>query len=219
MEYNANFGLLLVHSCRLLLFSEYVIGFDLVDEEDRYNTLYYYVPDFLQIQYYLQENNLPPIKYFFHGGETDWANRMNLYDAILLNTTRIGHAYALKDYPLLKEMVKNRGIGLELCPVSNQLLRLVSDLRNHPGCIYMNEGLPITISNDDPSIYSNIGLSWDFYETYMACNNMGLAGLKQLSLNSLLYSQLNSTEMAAALEDWEERWSLWVKQVHYSLMQ
>jgi len=194
-----------------------LVGFDVVDEEDRYNTLLYYVEDFLSIQNYTQMNGLPPVKFFFHGGETDWANKDNLYDAILLNTTRIGHAYSLKDYPLLKQIVKEKEIALELCPISNQMLRLVSDIRNHPGAIYANEGLPITLNNDDPYIYGNYGLSYDFYEAYMSWN-LELSGLKQLAYNSIKFSQLNPHEMEDAMKDWENRWDIWIKSVVYEYL-
>jgi len=73
------------------------------------------------------------LPYYFHAGETAWTegrSEINLYDAILLNTTRIGipfiplthlilcwypgHGYALKNHPLLTQMVKSRGIALEV---------------------------------------------------------------------------------------------------------
>ena len=43
----------------------------------------------------------------------------------------------------------------QLCPISNQMLRLVSDIRNHPGLILLNEGLIATLNSDDPVIYGN----------------------------------------------------------------
>lgn len=95
-------------------FPDFLIGFDLVDEEDRFNSLLYYLDDFLNIADYVQQKGLPPIKYFFHAGETDWEDKFNLFDAILLNTTRIGHGYALKHYPLLLEIVKSKLIALEV---------------------------------------------------------------------------------------------------------
>ena len=45
----------------------------------------------------------------------------NLFDAILLNTTRIGHGYALSKHPVLMKIVKERGIAVEVDPISNQV--------------------------------------------------------------------------------------------------
>ena len=48
----------------------------------------------------------------------------NLIDAVLLNTTRIGHGYALTKHPKVLQMVKQKQIAIEVNPLSNQ----VSDL-------------------------------------------------------------------------------------------
>jgi len=67
------------------------------------------------------------MKYYFHAGETDRSNLKgtavdgNLYDALLLNTTRIGHGYALYKHPLLMQRVKAEDVGVEVCPISNQV--------------------------------------------------------------------------------------------------
>ena len=64
------------------------------------------------------------IKFFFHAGETNWFDRKsddNLVDAILLGTTRIGHGFAINKHPKLLEMIKKRGIAVEVNPVSNQV--------------------------------------------------------------------------------------------------
>ena len=45
----------------------------------------------------------------------------NLIDAIMLNTTRIGHGYAIVKHPGLKKMIKEKDIALEICPISNQV--------------------------------------------------------------------------------------------------
>eukprot|EP01125_Pyxidicula_operculata_P001526 TRINITY_DN1138_c0_g1_i1.p1 TRINITY_DN1138_c0_g1~~TRINITY_DN1138_c0_g1_i1.p1 ORF type:complete len:475 (+),score=65.03 TRINITY_DN1138_c0_g1_i1:141-1565(+) len=193
---------------------DYVVGFDIVNEEDRYHTLIYYLSDWLQIKQYLEENGLPPMKYYFHAGETTWdkLNHANLYDAILLNTSRIGHGFALKDYPLIMDEVRKRGIGIEICPISNQMLRLVNDMRDHPAVVYLNHGLPITISNDDPLVFGNSGLTRDFTVAYLSWN-ISLSGLKQLAHNSIRHSSLPDDVKIDKLNQLETLWFAWINQL------
>ena len=44
-------------------------------------------------------------------------------DAVLLNSTRIGHGYALYKHPLVMQLIKERDIAIEVNPISNQVFK------------------------------------------------------------------------------------------------
>lgn len=119
----------------------------------------------------------------WYGTSTD----LNILDAILHRTKRIGHGYSLDKHPILMKMVKELDIGIEVLPISNQVLGLVMDLRNHPAAIYLSQNLPMVIANDDPGFWGAKGLSYDYYYALMsfAPYDAGLDVLKQLVLNSI----------------------------------
>ncbi|XP_036341199.1 adenosine deaminase 2-like [Rhagoletis pomonella] len=191
-------------------YPDFVIGFDLIGQEDKGKALQAFA-SILQ--------NLPKsAKYFFHAGETNWLGSsvdLNLVDAILLNTTRIGHGYSLMKHPLLSKAVKERDIALEISPLSNQVLNLVWDLRNHPGGYFMSENIPLVISNDDPGFWNAKGLSYDFYYAIMsfAPSNAGLKTLKSLVWNSIKYSALSDTEKEYAYAQLQSDWSAFLDRV------
>lgn len=70
----------------------------------------------------------PNLRFFFHAAETNWEGTdvdENLIDAILLNTTRIGHAFGITKHAVILDLVKANRIPLEICPISNQVLFLI----------------------------------------------------------------------------------------------
>lgn len=147
-------------------------------------------------------------------GKTDW----NLMDAILLNTKRIGHGFALFKHPHLWQTVKKRDIAIEISPISNQVLGLIWDLRNHPAAFYMSEDLPVVITADDPGSWNAKGLSYDFYYAFMAFApvDADLRVLKQLALNSIKYSVLTSEERRRINHVFKRRWDIFIENViHY----
>ena len=134
---------------------------------------------------------------------------LNLLDALLLNTTRIGHGYALSKHPVLWKTVQKRDIAIEISPISNQVLHLVADLRNHPASFYISNNIPIVICSDDPGFWDAKGLSYDFYYALMslAPKNSGLKLLKQLVWNSIKYSVLSSAERKHAYGMLQSQWN------------
>lgn len=138
-----------------------------------------------------------------------------MLDALLLNTTRIGHAFALVKHPILMNAVKARQIAVELNPISNQVLHLVSDMRNHPGAQYLALDVPVVVCNDDPGFWNAKGLSYDFYYAIMsmAPNNAGIRVLKTLVFNSIRYSALTEKEQQRAYQLLEHSWARFMDKV------
>ncbi|KAI4504474.1 hypothetical protein M0802_000024 [Mischocyttarus mexicanus] len=182
----------------------FLAGFDLVGHEDKGEPLKVFADKLRSFD--------PSIDYFFHAGETDWYGSNsdeNLIDAVLLGTKRIGHGYALTKHPVLMEIIKQREIAIEVNPISNQVLSLVKDLRNHPAAILFANNFPVVVSNDDPGLWGARALSYDFYQAFVGImsENSDLRALKQLALNSIKYSNLNTEEKENALNLWRRKWN------------
>lgn len=101
--------------------------------EDGLKPLSYYIEDLIWFKE-RQKECVVSIPYLFHAGETlgDGGKAdQNLYDAILLDTKRIGHGFSLPQHPLLMEICKEKQISVECCPISNELLRYTASTGTH----------------------------------------------------------------------------------------
>lgn len=110
------------------------------------------------------------------------------------------------------ELVKQKDIAIEINPVSNQVLKLVDDYRNHPASAFMSQNYPLVVSSDDPSFWETTPLTHDFYMAFLgvASSNSDLRTLKKLAKNSLKYSALNETEKIAAFVKWQHKWDKYI---------
>jgi adenosine deaminase CECR1 len=117
----------------------------------------------------------------------------------------------LRNHPLLQKYVIANKTGLELCPVSNQMLRYVDDFRMHPGAYYIEKGMLATLSSDDPSVYGydSAAPTFDFFIAY-ATWDLTLPSLKQLALNSLTVSALDEATKQAKTQIFEAQWQKWL---------
>lgn len=72
----------------------------------------------------------------------------------LYGATRIGHGTrSVEDTALLARLARE-GIPLEVCPTSNVRLNVVPSVAAHPIGRFLDAGIAVTISSDDPALFS-----------------------------------------------------------------
>lgn len=173
-------------------FPNLICGYDLVGQEDAGRPLVDLIPLLFWFKKQCAEEGVD-LPFFFHAGEclgdgddTDH----NLFDAILLGTRRIGHGFSLYKHPLLIDLVKEKQILVECCPISNEILRLASSIKSHPLPALLSRGVAVSLCNDDPAIlgHGQNGLTHDFWQAMQGLQNVDLAGLAVLAQNSIRWS-------------------------------
>ncbi|KAF1921426.1 hypothetical protein BDU57DRAFT_526265 [Ampelomyces quisqualis] len=196
-------------------FPDLICGFDLVGAEDRPNHIGFYKDEFVAFQKTCKERKLD-IPFLFHAGETlldtggsSDPKNSNLYDAVVLESKRIGHGFALMKHPLLVEKFKKTadspGICIELCPISNELLHLCRNIKEHPFPELLAAGIPCTVNSDNPSLFSN-SMSHEFYQIMVGAPTMSLYSWKQLARWSIDYSCLSKSQKAQGHKILDREW-------------
>ena len=183
-----------------VLFPHLISAFDLVGQEDPGRTLLSLLPELFWFRKACATTGFE-IPFVFHAGEclgSGDATAQNMYDAVLLGTRRLGHAFALHKHPLLAQTVKSKRICVESCPISNEVLRLTASVAAHPLPALLAAGVPCVLANDDPAILSGggasgpgercNGVSPDFWACLQSWEDLGLAGAGSLAENSVRWA-------------------------------
>lgn len=94
-----------------------------------------------------------------HAGETGRAE--NVRSAVeLFDADRIGHGTAAGKDPGLLELLAERRVCIEVCPISNRLTGAVPPNEAHPLQEFRRNGVPFVICSDNPAIHQH-GLADD----------------------------------------------------------
>lgn len=130
-------------------------GFDLVGEEAKGKPLKAFLAEFIQFQQDCRAAKLD-IPFLFHCGETlDMGTEIdgNLIDALLLKSKRIGHGFALAKHPYIMQRMKDEGVCLELCPISNEILGLTPRASGHAMYPLLANKVHCTVSSDNGTLF------------------------------------------------------------------
>lgn len=125
-----------------------------------------------------------------HAGE--WDSAGSVREAIeVLGAERLGHGVRAVEDSRVVQLVRERGVTLEVCPTSNLQSGVVKDLRHHPliDLTYLNTRT--TINTDDPAL-SNICLTDE-----LALAHVGLG----LPLETLKTCIINAASAAFLSDD------------------
>lgn len=136
-------------------FPDLICGFDMAGQEDAGHPLSYWIPELLEMRRKCDELSVD-LPFIFHAGETldhGGDTDSNLIDAILLGTKRIGHGYSITKHPVLMDLCREKGIAIETCPISNEVLGLCGTVTNHPLPVLLASSVPCTVNSDDPGVF------------------------------------------------------------------
>lgn len=86
-----------------------------------------------------------------HAGET--SNAENVWEMVRMGADRIGHGIRAANDAELLALLRERGIGLEVCPTSNVRTGAVRSFAEHPLRRLFDAGVRVTLNSDDPAIF------------------------------------------------------------------
>jgi len=89
-----------------------------------------------------------------HAGEA--AGGQSVRGAVeALAVDRVGHATRAEEDPAVLDLLAEKQIAIELCPLSNLATGVIADIADHPVRRYWDRGLAVTINTDDPGMFHN----------------------------------------------------------------
>lgn len=119
-----------------------VCALDLAGDESAYPT-----STFRELFIQAKEWGIP---FTIHSGECGSVE--NVREAIELGAKRLGHGIALEKSPELRQLCKEKGIGIEMCPTSNLQTKAVDSLAVYPLKLFLEEGLLVSIHTDNRTV-------------------------------------------------------------------
>lgn len=150
-----------------------ICGVDIAGDEASY-------PPIGQKAFFDLANNIG-IPITIHAGEC--GNVQNVLDAVALGAKRIGHGIALCKDIQARQIIRDKGIFLEMCPTSNLQTKAVDTWENYPLRLFLNEGLKVTVNTDNRTV-SQTTMADEFSKLEKYCGLMS-ADKKVMLENSI----------------------------------
>ena len=85
-----------------------------------------------------------------HAGECGSAQ--NIIDSVEAGARRIGHGIAMRGHSDLIKELAEKGIGIEMCPISNLQTKAVAGPEKYPIREFLNGGLKVTVNTDNRTV-------------------------------------------------------------------
>ena len=85
-----------------------------------------------------------------HAGEC--GSVQNILDSVETGAGRIGHGIAMRGYADVQKELQKKGIGIEMCPISNLQTKAVAGPEKYPIREFLNGGLKVTVNTDNRTV-------------------------------------------------------------------
>jgi adenosine deaminase len=137
-----------------------------------------------------------------HGGELlGPASVRTVMEA--LHAQRIGHGVRSVEDPALLAQIVDRGIALEICPVSNVALGVYSDLTSVPLPELLEAGATVALGADDPLLFgSRLAAQYATMRAAHGLDDETLAELASMSIGASCAPEETKHELLADVKTW-----------------
>ena len=85
-----------------------------------------------------------------HAGEC--GNVQNILDSVEAGALRIGHGIAMRGNSEVQKMIREKGIGVEMCPISNLQTKAVESESQYPLREFLDNGIKVAINTDNRTV-------------------------------------------------------------------
>ena len=85
-----------------------------------------------------------------HAGEC--GNVQNILDSVEAGALRIGHGIAMRGNSEVQKMIREKGIGVEMCPISNLQTKAVESESQYPLREFLDNGIKVTVNTDNRTV-------------------------------------------------------------------
>lgn len=113
----------------------------------------YPMSEFMEVFQTVKKLGMP---FTLHAGEC--GNVQNIIDSVEAGAGRIGHGIAMRGHRELQAELAKKGIGIEMCPISNLQTKAVQSTAEYPLREFLDAGLKVSINTDNRTV-SNTSLT------------------------------------------------------------
>jgi adenosine deaminase len=120
-----------------------------------------------------------------------------------LHAQRVGHGVRSVEDPDLLARIVDRGIALEICPVSNVALGVYSDLTSVPLPDLLAAGATVALGADDPLLFgSRLAAQYATMRAAHELTDETLAVLAAMSIRASCAPDDTKADLLAGVTDW-----------------
>ena len=107
----------------------------------------YPMSEFMEL---FQETKKLGMRFTLHAGEC--GSVQNILDSVEAGAGRIGHGIAMRGHREVQKELQRKGIGIEMCPVSNLQTKAVESIKDYPMREFLDNGLKVTVNTDNRTV-------------------------------------------------------------------
>lgn len=155
----------------------------------------YPMTDFMELFRKTKALGMP---FTLHAGEC--GNAQNITDSVLSGAGRIGHGIAMKGRQDVQRLVREAGVGVEMCPTSNFQTKAVTGREAYPIREFLDAGLLVSVNTDNRTVSgTSLTKELELVQTLYALTDEEICLLQKNAVQTAFVSEAQKEELRKAI--------------------